>query len=219
MKKILLLAGGSGSRFKSEKPKQFHIINRKMMIEFVVSVCLAVAPTDQLYIVCNKSWCDFLSKRLKSKPHIIPGGETRIESTLIGLKSMNPRDEDYIYIVESNRPLLKSAHLRKLFSVLQTNSEKKGAIYINDIKESIFKSTKRSVTSVPKSGFSIGQTPYLLKGEVVQKLLKKSPKKLTDELDILSLVGINSLLMIKTEFNNIKVTTKQDFKIVSAILK
>lgn len=218
MKKALILAGGSGDRFGSKKPKQFHLINNKMMIEFVVETCLKIIPANRIYVVCNKDWCNFLSKKVKGKCVIIPGGDTRMASTFIGLRAINFLEEDYVYILESNRPLTKQIHLRKLFSSLENSPDKSVAIYVNDIKESIFKKNEDSFTSLSKSDFFVGQTPYLFKGVSLQRILTNFSEKMLDELDILSLIDAKNILALKTDFNNLKVTTSQDFKVISSML-
>lgn len=219
MKKILILAGGNSLRFGSQKPKQFHVIKKKMMIDFVIEACLSVVPASQIYIVCNKEWINYFSKKSGTEFHIVPGGKSRIESTLKGLNSMNCQNEDFIYLLESNRPLLKRTWLTKLYSTLKKEEGKDVAIYRHPITESLFQKTKDEFLSIPKGDFFVGQTPYLFKGSAVRKLLTNTYENVTDSLDLVSVLDNKNILTIESNFNNIKVTTKKDFQVVSSILQ
>ena len=50
---VTILASGVGSRFGSDVPKQFHKINGKMVIEYVVDAILEAKTVDKILIVTN----------------------------------------------------------------------------------------------------------------------------------------------------------------------
>lgn len=218
MKKVMILAGGLGSRFNSKKPKQFQLMRGKMMIEYVIQACLCEVKAYNIYIVCHPGWVKYLSSKIKIPCKVIEGGESRVSSTFLGLKAMNCKNDDFIYIVESNRPLLKSFWMRRLYLSLKGEPTKYAAIYKNNITESIFMLKKISFRSAPKANFFTTQTPYLFKGAAIEKILKRTGKDMSDELDILSIIDSTKILKTEATFNNIKVTTRKDFKAALALL-
>ena len=75
---VVILANGVGSRFGSNIPKQFHKINGKMVIEYVVEAILEAKTVDRVLIVtnleANKSYLTALS--LIPQVEFTNGGDT-----------------------------------------------------------------------------------------------------------------------------------------------
>ena len=96
MNAALILSGGSGQRFKSSLPKQYHRILGKMVIEYVIEEALAAEKIDCVMIAGAP--CASLSKIAKKYPEIkfAPGGKKRNETILNGLQMLSsflrPRD-------------------------------------------------------------------------------------------------------------------------------
>ena len=76
---VAILANGVGARFGSNVPKQFHKINGKMVIEYVVDAILEARSVDKIVIVtnvdANKSFLSGLL--LNDKIVLTDGGQTR----------------------------------------------------------------------------------------------------------------------------------------------
>lgn len=217
MKKIIVLAGGTGERFGSKKPKQFHDLGKKMLLEHVLDSCNKITSAKNIYIVCHEDWVTFLKNKLNNRYDIIPGGKTRIESTLIAFRYIDFLDDDYVFLLESNRPLTAKKHLLYLTNLLEKNNKKTCAIYVNKVKESLLRITKNNFVSLSKSEYFISQTPYLFKGKSISKILTNMKDGFGDDLDLLSFLDQKEILPVQTDFNNIKVTTKQDYDLLKKI--
>lgn len=50
---VAILANGVGERFASNIPKQFHSINGKMVIEYVIEAALSSKKTDKIIIATD----------------------------------------------------------------------------------------------------------------------------------------------------------------------
>ncbi|GAG91918.1 unnamed protein product [marine sediment metagenome] len=52
---VVILAAGKGTRMKSNKPKVFHKINNKTMLEMVVNTSLSLHPSKVIIVVSNEN--------------------------------------------------------------------------------------------------------------------------------------------------------------------
>lgn len=116
----IILAGGIGSRFQGEKPKQYYEIDGKEMIWYSIDAFKRSKKTDAFIVVLNDE--DFLSRRIEKKYNIIAvrGGATRNKSfknALNYIKKVFPFCEK---IVENNAacPLVTSKLIDEYFDIL-----------------------------------------------------------------------------------------------------
>ena len=76
---VAILANGVGARFGSNIPKQFHKINGKMIIEYVVEAISTAKSVDKIVVVTNvEANKGFLSGLLQNEKVVLTdGGSTR----------------------------------------------------------------------------------------------------------------------------------------------
>lgn len=123
MNAALILSGGSGQRFKSSLPKQYHRILGKMVIEYVIEEALAAEKIDCVMIAGAP--CASLSKIEKKYPEIkfAPGGKKRNETILNGLHMLNALSCDRVIILDAVRPLVTSELMNTYISLLESGQE------------------------------------------------------------------------------------------------
>lgn len=104
---LILLAGGSGSRFGSTIPKQFMSLNGKKVIQYSLDV---IEPlVDEVIIVSDKQYKDY---------KCVEAGATRGESVLNGLKHCQC---DKVIIHEAVRPFITSLQIEQIKELLKTS--------------------------------------------------------------------------------------------------
>lgn len=76
---VAILANGVGTRFGSNVPKQFHKVNGKMVIEYVIESILQAKNMDKLVIATNiEANSVYLADICKANDiDLIEGGSTR----------------------------------------------------------------------------------------------------------------------------------------------
>lgn len=123
MNAALILSGGSGQRFKSSLPKQYHRILGKMVIEYVIEEALAAEKIDCVMIAGAP--CASLSKIEKKHPEIkfAPGGKKRNETILNGLQMLSALSCDRVIILDAVRPLVTSELMNAYISLLESGQE------------------------------------------------------------------------------------------------
>ena len=118
---VVILANGVGSRFGSNIPKQFHKINGKMVIEYVVEAILEAKTVDRVLIVtnleANKSYLTALS--LIPQVEFTNGGDTRNYSLVNALNYINDNyDCDKMIVCDAVRPMITGDLIDKYFALL-----------------------------------------------------------------------------------------------------
>ncbi len=123
MNAALILSGGSGQRFKSSLPKQYHRILGKMVIEYVIEEALAAEKIDCVMIAGAP--CASLSKIEKKYPEIkfAPGGKKRNETILNGLQMLSALSCDRVIILDAVRPLVTNELMNTYISLLENGQE------------------------------------------------------------------------------------------------
>ena len=112
----ILPSAGSGTRFNSDKPKQYCSIGEKMIIEFSLEL---LAEVDECQAVCIPvSEKDQYHKEIHDHPkfHFIEGGATRAESVKKGFDFLESENLNYdnILIHDPVRPCLTKTELISL---------------------------------------------------------------------------------------------------------
>lgn len=108
MVSAILLAGGSGSRMQQSVPKQFLPLAGRPMILHTLERFEKIKEIDEVVVVCHPQYReqlerDITSYALKKKYIVVVGGETRQQSTFIGLKAAS---NDCVILHEAARPFV-----------------------------------------------------------------------------------------------------------------
>lgn len=110
--RVLLLAGGSGTRFGADIPKQFVKVDGIPIIVYTLRK-LQLDIISGITIVCIKDWITYLQEIIKEYginniDNIVPGGDTSFESLMNGYNAIAPlmTDKDIMVIHDAVRPLL-----------------------------------------------------------------------------------------------------------------
>lgn len=117
---ILVMSGGVGERFGGNCPKQYNIINGRMVIDYVIDACRNSLYSDQIVIVARDEYVQLLKERYALP--VVEGGDTRPKSVANGLKFIKnhyPNCEKLI-ITNAVCPLATTEQYDKYFSYLDS---------------------------------------------------------------------------------------------------
>lgn len=117
MNAVLILSGGSGTRFQSALPKQYHRIGGKMVIEYVVEAAKAANLADAIVIV-GAACRQLSSLQKKYGVRSAPGGSTRNESLKNGLDALHAIGATGVVILDAVRPLVTGKLIDEYFSLI-----------------------------------------------------------------------------------------------------
>lgn len=86
MNVALILSGGVGRRFSSSMPKQYHKINGKAVIDYVIEACLGASSVDKILVVCDKDYTEFSKYLSSGRVDITNNGKERYDSLNNGIE-------------------------------------------------------------------------------------------------------------------------------------
>lgn len=214
MRKVaIIVAGGSGSRMNASIPKQFLIIANEPLLFHTLRKFSEVC--DETIIVMHPEWVSYwheliIENNLSVAHRIVAGGETRAQSVLNGLNTID--DNTLVAIHDAARPAVSQHLIEETF----LNAEKHGAcIPVIALKESIrMIASDGSSNSVNRDNYRIVQTPQTFKTAVLKRAFSETDYlNYTDDASLVEAIG-QSVFLIEGEINNIKVTTPSDLKLM-----
>ncbi len=106
----IILASGSGTRYSSDIPKQFVKIAGKTVLEHTIDIFEKNERIDNIILVITPEYRHFaeeiiLKNKFKKIIKILNGGNTRKESSYIGISSIVEKEANVI-IHDCARPFL-----------------------------------------------------------------------------------------------------------------
>lgn len=98
----IILAGGIGSRFKGDKPKQYYLINGKEMIWYSIEAFKNAELIDDFIVVLDEA--EYKSGRIQNQYGVktIQGGATRNHSLKNALDYINEKYPTCSKVIENN---------------------------------------------------------------------------------------------------------------------
>ena len=214
-KNAIILAAGEGNRMRSAIPKQFLLINKKPIL---IHVLEKFTDFDKVIIAINKKqikyWKEICKKYNVKCPHLISnGGKTRFHSVKNALDKVD--DHAIIAIHDAARPIVTKQLITKLISSV---SEGTGAVPMIQINDSIRKINGDNTITVNRENILMVQTPQCFIAKDIKKSYRvKYSKRFTDDASVFEADG-GAIKQIEGEISNIKITNKQDLKIINAII-
>ena len=165
----LILAGGSGTRFESNTPKQFHFIDNDLVINHSIKKFLKIKKITTIIITIDrKNYSKYKSFLPKNKKIIITkSGKTRALSVLNGLKKANKYKISKILIHDSARPFFRISLINSLLKQLKNYNAVVPAI--NSVDTIIFQKK-----IIPRNKLHLIQTPQAFDFKIIYNLHKQN---------------------------------------------
>lgn len=214
----LIVAGGKGTRLKSEVPKQFielnglpvllHTLNAFFRYSEKINVIL-VLPGDDF-----STWESLKKKYRFNKPLIIQqGGNTRFQSVKKGLEKID--GDGLVAIHDGVRPLVTESIIDNSFRMAALHQS---AVASVSLKDSIRMTENDQTKAVDRSQFRIIQTPQTFPVSLIKKAYEtEEDETLTDDASVAGRAGF-SITLFEGSYRNIKITTEEDLIIARALM-
>lgn len=226
----VIFAGGVGTRMHSKaRPKQFLELYNKPIIIHTLEHFELNEDIDAIVISCVSDWIPYLEKllyrfRIEKVRKIVPGGKTGQLSIYNGLKAAKEiaGDEKSIVLIHDGvRPLISpellSANLesvKKYGSAITAGIVKETIVVVNENLD-IEQVPTRSKSRMAKAPQSFWLDEIL---SVHEKALADGIDDFIDSCTLMKSYG-KPLHMIDGPYENIKITTPDDFYTMRSILE
>ena len=218
----ILPSAGSGTRFNSDKPKQYCSIGEKMIIEFSLEL---LAEVDECQAVCIPvSKKDQYHKEIHDHPkfHFIEGGATRAESVKKGFDFLESENLNYdnILIHDPVRPCVTKTELISLLEEF-LEIECQAMILAIPVSDTLKLSKNNYIKStISRKNVWRALTPQLFTKEALKNaynLNSEDLSNLTDEASLFDDLD-EGVIIMQGSSENIKITFQEDLRLAKNIL-
>ena len=221
MEVVIIVAGGSGSRMRSDYPKQFLELSEKPILMHTIRAFHDYSTEIRIVLVLPETsmelWKDLCNKHKFTIPHqVTAGGSSRTESVRNGLEYVE--DQDFVAIHDGVRPFISREVISKSFKTAKVSGN---AIVCVRMKDSLrqMNSKGESVTA-DRSMYRSVQTPQVFKGSIIKESYQQIEMvklEFTDDASVAEHAGVK-LQLIEGDYSNIKITTPEDMAVAEALL-
>ena len=218
----VIVAAGKSERMKG-MDKIFMPVGDEPLIAETVSVFEKCEDIDEIILVLKEDSCERGEMLVKMHGFTkvaacIPGGETRAESSYIGVRAANKKS-NYIVIHDGARPMVTDEMITSAVDAAVKHGAATAAIPVTS-------TVKRCVggvvsETVDRSDLYEIQTPQAFRSDVIKAALKNAVDKkleITDDCMAVEAIGLMPKIVMGSR-NNIKVTVREDAAIVKALME
>jgi 2-C-methyl-D-erythritol 4-phosphate cytidylyltransferase len=204
-KYAIIVAGGSGSRMKSDIPKQFIEVGGLPILIHTLKRFKEADSSIELILVLPASQFEYwneLCKKYSTVPHqLVKGGQTRFQSSLSGLQAID--NEGLVAIHDGVRPFVSVDIINESFKMA---SQKGTAVVSVPSKDSV----RVNGQAIDRSTVRLIQTPQTFQIPLIKKAFKSEElSTFTDDASVAEYAGFE-INLIEGNYENIKITTPED---------
>ena len=220
-KYAIIVAGGKGSRFGSDIPKQFLPLNNMPVLMHTINrfakcnaSIIVVLPEAQI-----EDWKSLCKENNFTTPHsIVSGGSTRFHSVKNALCTINAEKGDLIAVHDGVRPLVTDEIINEAYDTATIHLSAVPAI---DVTDTIRQLENEDGTSkaLLRSSLRAVQTPQTFEATLLINAYNAPfTDAFTDDASVVEAAG-HSITLTHGSPRNIKITHSIDLLIAEELLK
>jgi len=220
MKKyVVIVAGGTGTRMKTDLPKQFLILGKLPVLMHTIEQFYKYDSTLTIIVVLPQYQIEFWNSlcnqhKFSIKHHVVSGGKTRYHSVQNGLDLVS--EQSLVAIHDGVRPLVSKEVIRESYDF----AERKGsAITAVILKDSIRKFEGGTTVSKNRNDYVLIQTPQTFNSSLLKQAYDQTDtiEDFTDDASVFEALH-GKVTLIIGDYRNLKITTPEDLIIAQALL-
>lgn len=217
---VIIVAGGTGTRMKSDIPKQFIEVAGVPILIQTLRCFLNYNPTIHIIICIHENYKQYLETILKkfelenASIQITLGGDTRFNSVKNGLDLIEDNNA-IVGIHDAARPFVSKQTIQNCF---ETAAMKGNAIPCISVNDSLRKINNNINVAVNRNEFKIIQTPQCFLVSKIKKAFEQDYLSIfTDDATVLESIG-EKIILVEGNEENIKITSPQDLLIAKTLM-
>lgn len=217
---VCIPAAGSGSRMRSDIPKQYLNLAGKPILAHVIAIFDAIPSCSGIVIAGEP---ERLSALLQSFPArtgicIVQGGTSRQESVANMLAVTGP-DDGIVLVHDAARPCVDAADVMSLVAAVASHG---AAILATPASDTVKRVRDGAVIStLDRDEIWLAQTPQGARAGLLRHAMDEAIRRgirATDEAALLESDGIR-VHVVRGSSANLKITTPEDVPIAEAIIR
>lgn len=225
MNVAIVVAGGKGTRFGGNRPKQFLELAGAPVIIQTLRQFERCREIERVVVVLpaeKTAGFQSLVERfeLKKVSRVVAGGETRAQSVAKGLVAID--GADIVAVHDGVRPLVTPDEIDKVVSVA---SQSGAAILVAPVGDTIKEIEHNFVKrTVPRQNLRRALTPQCFRFEILKRACADLPEiessgiEVTDDSFLVERLGVE-IVAVEGSERNIKITNADGLALAEALLK
>jgi 2-C-methyl-D-erythritol 4-phosphate cytidylyltransferase len=222
MNTAIIVAAGSGTRFKSTTPKQFVEIHGKPLLIHTLERFEVARSVDSVIVVLPEDRIDefeSLAQRFQLNKifAVVSGGATRAESVRNGIDAI-ALDEGVVVVHDGARPLVTPDEIDETIEKAKDTGAACLVAPVTDTIKTI--NGKEIANTLDRDKLRRALTPQAFRVELLRKAFEQSDlsEAVTDECYLVEKLG-HPISIVEGSSRNIKVTQADDLIIASEFLR
>jgi 2-C-methyl-D-erythritol 4-phosphate cytidylyltransferase len=203
----IVVAGGAGSRFGRDRPKQLQSVGGKRILDWSVEAIAAVS--DAVVVVAHPALLS--DHQSASADVVVPGGTTRADSVRAGLSAAAEFNPSHVLIHDAARPAVPATVVRGVVSALEQGND--AVVPVVPVTDSL-----RHVNggAVDRNQFRAVQTPQGFEFNLIRRA-HDGGADATDDASLVDAIDA-PVFHVDGDPKNIKVTVTADLALAEILL-
>ena len=235
----VVLAAGSGSRMRSDVPKQFMELGGRPLIWYALDAVERSAIIDDCILVTGAEDISYMQSEIVEKygfskvDTITAGGRERYESVACAMTVLEegdmkvPNQDGYVFIHDGARPFLTEKILEDTYAAAYAYG---ACVAAMPSKDTVKLADPEGVAQRTPNRDSVWlvQTPQVFEVQMIceayRRLMAQLPQlrqqgiQITDDAMVAETMLQRQVKLVPASYKNIKVTTPEDMKIAEVLL-
>ena len=222
MNTVLLMMGGSGTRFGASIPKQYIKVNDRPIFSYILEGYNKLPDVNKIIIVSHADWVDYVEEIAEEIGadklyKVVTGGDTRSESVKNGLicASEYSKDDDVILIHDATHPYVDKKGTKE---VIQAVKEFGGATLASFNYDTVYKMDDDHILTNIEPRFNIvaGASPEAFTFRKIYDIYMNSSKEELESMTSAGAIALHygiTMKVIKANVINLKITYADDMEL------
>lgn len=220
---VIIVAGGTGTRFGASTPKQFlELHGLPVLMHSILAVARALDDCDHDIIITLPTsqqdyWQQLCRKHAFAVQHrVVAGGETRWHSVKNALDSIDaPATVDVIAVHDGVRPLATAGLIRRVIDTARRCGSAIPAVALNDSVRQVDGPLSRALD---RSSLRAVQTPQAFVASLLLEAYRQPyDKTFTDDASVVEQMG-HDVTLVEGDTANLKITRPIDLALAELLL-
>ena len=214
----LIVAAGRGTRAGGGRPKQFHVLAGKPLIDHTIAAFVAAPGIDRVVLVLNPQDGEQISRLRALGFAVATGGADRATSVMNGLTALSGQFPDitHVLIHDAARPCISQNVIQNVIGALKSHDAAAPALRVTD---ALWTGQNGLVTGTQdRTGLFRAQTPQGFALDTIVSAHAAHPGGAADDVEVARASGI-AVAIVSGDPDNLKVTLPEDFDRAEKILE
>lgn len=215
MVNVVIVAAGSGSRFGSDLPKQFHVVpsTGRRVIDMTIDAFRSALPDARIVVVVSEGMEGYVDARTDIE--IVRGGRTRFHSVANAIDAIDIADGDTVLVHDGARPMVDAATIGRVVDALGRCKAVVPVVAVTDSLRCIGEDGQ--TRAVDRSLFRAVQTPQGFDALTLKHAYDHGYRpEFTDDASVIEAAGM-AVSTVDGSPANIKITNRADLDFVSLL--